>query len=56
MVWQFLIEVTLALHTGCRNRISRGLSKEIKALCSHKNMHTDVYCTFIHNRQTPETS
>lgn len=31
-------------------------AEELKILCSHQNLHTDIYITFIHNHQSLEAA
>lgn len=30
--------------------------KRVESLCPHRNLHTEAYCSFIHNYQNPETT
>ena len=50
-VWQFSYKTKHMLTIQSSNCAPWYLSSWVENLCSHKNLHTDVYSSFIHNCQ-----
>jgi len=51
-VWQFLTELNIL--TEWSNNCSLIFTQWVEKLCPHKKLHTDIYCSFIHNCQNLE--
>ena len=55
-LWKFIWWLLTKLNILLLAYVSWYLIKKVKNLCPHKNLHTDVYNSFIHNCQNLEAS
>ena len=48
--WWFLTKLNIFLSFSLTNAFPGMYSNELENLCPHKNLHIDIYRSFVHNR------